>query len=55
MATNYKISGKEYKSPKSHYVVVREHEKKTENELHRLEDKLKKHENLPMEKAHPKS
>ena len=49
---NFKIDGKEYKSPKSHYVVVREHEKKTENELHRLEDKLKKHESLPMEKAH---
>ena len=50
---NFKITGKTYESPKSHYVVVREHEKKTEHELHRLEDKLKKHEHLPMEKAHP--
>ena len=54
MATNFKITGKEYKSPKSHYTILRDHEKKTENELHRLEDKLKKHENLPQEKAHPK-
>jgi len=49
---NFKIEGKEYKSPKGHYVVLREHEKKTEHELHRLEDKLKKHEHLPLEKAH---
>jgi len=53
MATNFKITGKEHKSPKSHYVVLREHEKSTENELHRLEAKVKRHENLPMEKAHP--
>ena len=53
MATNFKITGKEHKSPKSHYVVLREHEKATENELHRLEAKVKRHENLPMEKAHP--
>jgi len=50
---NFKIEGKENKSPKSHYVVLMEHEKKTEHELHRLEDKLKKNENLHMEKANP--
>ena len=49
---NFKIEGKEYKSPKSHYVVLRDHELKTEHELHRLENKLDKHEALPMEKAH---
>jgi len=53
MATNFKIEGKAYPSKKSHYVVLREHEKQTENELHRLEDKLQKHENLPADKAHP--
>ena len=52
MATNFKISGKEHKSPKSHYVVLREHEKANENEIHRLADKLKKHESLPADKAH---
>ena len=30
MATNFKITGKEYKSPKSHYTILRDHEKKTE-------------------------
>lgn len=52
MATNFKITGKLGNSPKEHYIVLREHEKATENELHRLEDKLKKHENLPASKAH---
>jgi hypothetical protein len=51
--TNFKITGKTYDSKKSHYVVEREHEKKEHNELKRLEAKLEKHENLPMEKAHP--
>ena len=53
MATNFKIEGKTHKSPKSHYVVEREFEKKEHNELVRLEKKLDKHMNLPMEKAHP--
>ena len=52
---NFKIEGKSYPSTKSHYVVLREHEKKTEHELHRLEDKLKKHEHLPMDKPHPEA
>ena len=51
--TNFKIKGKAYESKKSHYVVEREHEKKEHNELVRLEKKLEKHMNLPMEKAHP--
>jgi len=55
MATNFKITGKLGNSPKEHYIVLREHEKSTENELHRLEDKLKKHESLPASKAHGKS
>jgi hypothetical protein len=50
---NFKISGKTYESKKSHYVVEREHEKKEHNELVRLEKKLDKHMNLPLEKAHP--
>jgi hypothetical protein len=54
MATNFKITGKGDKSPKSHYVVEREYEKKEHNELVRLEKKLDKHINLPMEKAHKK-
>lgn len=53
MATNFKITGKTHESKKGHYVVLREHEKATENELHRLEAKVTKHENLPLEKAHP--
>ena len=55
MATNFKVTGKLGNSPKEHYIVLREHEKSTENELHRLEDKLKKHESLPASKAHGKS
>ena len=55
MATNFTVKGKFGKSPKEHYIVLREHEKSTENELHRLEDKLKKHEELPASKAHGKS
>ena len=55
MATNFKVTGKLGNSPKEHYIVLREHEKSTENELHRLEDKLKKHESLPANKAHGKS
>jgi hypothetical protein len=43
------------KSPKSHYVVLREHEKHTEHELSRLKEKLNKHISLPMEKAHKES
>jgi len=54
MATDFKIEGRIGKATKGHYVVLREHEKKTEHELHRLEDKLKKHMSLPMEKAHKK-
>ena len=50
--TNFKIEGKEFKSPKAHYVVQRDHEFAKENELHRLEKKLDKHMSLPMEKAH---
>jgi len=53
MATHFKIDGKHYESKKSHYVVEREHEKKEHNELVRLEKKLDKHINMPMEKAHP--
>ena len=48
----FKIEGKHYESKKSHYVLEREHEKKEHNELVRLEKKLDKHINLPMEKAH---
>jgi hypothetical protein len=49
---NFKIDGKHYESKKGHYVVEREHEKKDHNELVRLEKKLEKHINLPMERAH---
>ena len=55
MATNFKVTGKTHESPKSHYVIEREHEKKEHNELVRLEKKLDKHINLPMEKAHKES
>ena len=48
--TNFKIEGKEHKSPKGHYVKESPH--KIENEIHRLEKKLDKHIALPMEKAH---
>ena len=51
--TNFKIDGKHHESKKGHYVVEREHEKAEHNELKRLEKKLEKHMNLPMEKAHP--
>jgi len=51
MATNFEIKGKLASTSKGHYVVLREHEKKTENELNRLKDKLDKHIALPMEKA----
>ena len=50
MATNFKIDGKEYKSPKGHYVKDSEH--RTEDRIERLEQKLDKHIALPMEKAH---
>jgi hypothetical protein len=50
---NFKIDGKHYESKKGHYVIEREHEKKEHNELVRLEKKLEKHINLPLEKAHP--
>jgi hypothetical protein len=50
--TNFKITGKTHESKKSHYVVEREHEKKEQNELVRLEKKLDKHIDLPAEKAH---
>jgi len=50
--TNFKIDGKHHESKKGHYVVEREHEKAEHNELKRLEKKLDKHINLPMEKAH---
>lgn len=46
------IKGKHYESTKGHYIVEREHEKKEHNELVRLERKLEKHINLPLEKAH---
>ena len=42
MATNFTVKGKVGKSPKEHYIVLREHEKSTENELHRLEDKTRR-------------
>jgi hypothetical protein len=48
--TNFKITGKEYKSTKGHYVKDSEH--RTEDRLDRLESKLDKHIDLPMEKAH---
>ena len=48
--TNFKIEGKEHKSPKGHYVKESPH--KMENEIHRLAKKLNKHIALPMEKAH---
>ena len=54
MATNFKVEGKIGKSPKSHYIVLREHEKHTEHELTRLKEKLNKHIALPAEKAHGK-
>ena len=50
MATNFKIIGKEYKSPKGHYVKESPH--RIEKEVERLEKKLDKHIALPMEKAH---
>jgi len=50
MATNFKIEGKEYKSPKGHYVKESPH--RIEKEVERLEKKLDKHIALPMEKAH---
>lgn len=50
MATNFKIDGKAHKSPKGHYVVEKEH--KLEKEVERLERKLDRHIELPMEKAH---
>jgi len=52
MATNFKVEGKLGNSPKSHYIVLREHEKHTEHELTRLKEKLNKHINMPLEKAH---
>ena len=55
MATNFKVEGKIGKSPKSHYIVLREHEKHTEHELTRLKEKLDKHIALPASKAHGKS
>jgi len=48
--TNFKIEGKEHKSPKGHYVKESPH--KMENEIERLSKKLDKHIALPMEKAH---
>ena len=48
--TNFKIEGKEHKSPKSHYVKESPH--KMEDEIQRLAKKLDKHIALPMEKAH---
>jgi len=48
--TNFKIEGKEHKSPKGHYVKESPH--KMEDEIHRLAKKLDKHIALPMEKAH---
>ena len=48
--TNFKITGKEHKSPKGHYVKESAH--RIEDEVHRLEKKLDKHIALPMEKAH---
>ena len=53
--TNFKITGSGKASPKSHYVVVREHEKSDEQRIDRLAAKLDKHINLPMDKAHPES
>ena len=50
MATNFKIEGKEHKSPKGHYVKESPH--RIEKEVERLEKKLDKHIALPMEKAH---
>jgi hypothetical protein len=37
-------------SPKGHYIKQSEH--RMENEIHRLADKLKKHESLPLNQAH---
>lgn len=48
--TNFKIEGKEHKSPKGHYVKEAPH--RIEKEVERLERKLDKHIALPMEKAH---
>ena len=54
--TNFKISGGPSKGlAKSHYIVLREHEKKDEQRIDRLTAKLDKHMNLPMDKAHPES
>ena len=38
--TNFKITGKEHKSPKGHYVKESAH--RIEDEVHRLEKKLDK-------------
>jgi hypothetical protein len=52
--TNFKISGKTHESKKSHYVVEKQHEKKQSDDIKRLEEKLEKHQHLPMDKAHQK-
>ena len=46
--TNFKIEGKEHKSPKGHYVKESPH--KMEDEIHRLAKKLDKHIALPWKK-----
>ena len=48
--TNFKIDGKGSKAPSSHYIKESEH--RMENEIHRLSDKLKKHESLSLNQAH---
>jgi len=53
--TNFKITGKSSPSKQSHYVVQRGHEDKVEQKVDRLSEKLNKHINLPMEKAHQPS
>jgi hypothetical protein len=54
MANNFKIDGKQYDSKKSHYVVEKQHEIKQSADIKRLEEKLEKHQHLPMDKAHQK-